>query len=184
MSPACRTAIERNSRRGLSRSRPAAKARTRRRIHRRAAVEADLLIALKAWGGVRQAARAITTATGAALPWPTMDDTGVAATILATENTTVGSGTDLAFGRSSLGAYTYVSGVMPVSLELLQDTVFDVDGRIRNALARQFGVGQNPISPRAPASASRPAWSMRQRRVLSQPPGTLPRFRVWIRCWT
>ena len=36
--------------------------------------EADLLIALKAWGGVRQAAGAITTATGAALPWPTMDD--------------------------------------------------------------------------------------------------------------
>lgn len=105
--------------------------------------EADLLVALKAWGGVRQAARVITTATGASMPWPTMDDTANVATIMATENTTVGSGTDLVFGRSSLGAWTYVSGVMPVSLELLQDTVFDVDGLIRNALARRFGVGQN-----------------------------------------
>ena len=147
--------------------------------------EADLLIALKAWGGVRQAARAITTATGAALPWPTMDDTGVAATILATENTTVGGGTDLTFGRSSLGAYTYVSGVMPVSLELLQDTVFDVDGLIRNALARQFGVGQNAHFTTG-AGIGQPAGVVNAATAGIVPAAgnttTLPE--CWIRCWT
>jgi len=104
--------------------------------------EADLLIALKAYGGMRQAARVITTVTGASLPWPTMDDTGAAATLLA-ENTTVGSGTDLAFGQSSLGAYTYISGAMPISLELLQDSVFDFDSLIRKAMVRRFAFGQN-----------------------------------------
>jgi HK97 family phage major capsid protein len=105
--------------------------------------EAQLTIALKAFGGVRTAARNIQTATGATLPWPTMDDTGNVATILGTENTSVGSGTDLAFGQTAVGAYTYVSGAMPVSLQLLQDSVFDFDSLIETAMVTRFGRGQN-----------------------------------------
>jgi HK97 family phage major capsid protein len=104
--------------------------------------EAQLLIALKAFGGVRAAARTLTTPTGATLPWPTLDDTGNAATILG-ENTAVGAGADLTFGQTAIGAFTYVSGVMPVSLQLIQDAVFDFDSLIESAMALRFARGQN-----------------------------------------
>lgn len=105
--------------------------------------EAQLLIALKAWGGMRAASRTIQTDTGANLPWPTMDDTSNVATILGTENTSVGTGTDLAFGQKSLGAFTYVSGAVPVSLQLLQDSAFDFGSLVEQALVVRFGRGQN-----------------------------------------
>ncbi len=105
--------------------------------------EAQLLIALKAFGGVRAAARNIQTTTGASLPWPTMDDTAQVATILGTENTTVGAGTDLSFGQTALGAYTYISGALPISLQLLQDSVFDFESLVEGALVNRFGRGQN-----------------------------------------
>jgi HK97 family phage major capsid protein len=105
--------------------------------------EADLLIAQAAYGGMRAAARCIMTDTGPALPWPTMDDTAQVATILGTENTTVGTGTDLVFGTVSLGGFMYISGMLPISLQLLQDSAFDFESLIRTALARRFGKGQN-----------------------------------------
>jgi len=105
--------------------------------------EAVMLVAMKAQGGMRSVARVIQTATGAALPYPTMDDTAQKATILGTENTDVGTGTDLTFGRRQLGAHTYVSGMIPVSLLLLQDTAFDFESLLRDALAGRFVRGQN-----------------------------------------
>jgi HK97 family phage major capsid protein len=105
--------------------------------------EAELLVAMKAFGGMRTVARVITTDTGATLPWPTMDDSANVATILGTENTSVGTGTDLAFGQTSLGAFTYVSGALPVSVQLLQDSVFDFDSLVRNAIAVRFARKQN-----------------------------------------
>ena len=119
--------------------------------------EAELLVAMKAFGGMREASRVISTTTGATLPWPTMDDTANVATILSTENTTVGTGTDLAFGQVSIGAFTYVSGALPVSLQLLQDSAFDFDSLIRNALAIRFARGQNPHFTTGTGGGSQPS---------------------------
>nr|WP_314074430.1 phage major capsid protein [uncultured Roseococcus sp.] len=102
----------------------------------------DLLIAQKAFGGMREAARAISTDTGADLAWPTMDDTANVATIVA-ENTVGVPGTDLAFGSKTLKSWTYRSGYLPISIELLQDSAFDFDALIRDALAMRFARGQN-----------------------------------------
>lgn len=102
----------------------------------------ELLIAQKAFGGMRGAARVISTDTGVDLPWPTMDDTANVATIVA-ENTTGVAGTDLVFGSKTLKAWTYRSGYLPISIELMQDSAFDFDTLIRDALALRFARGQN-----------------------------------------
>jgi HK97 family phage major capsid protein len=102
----------------------------------------ELLIAEKAFGGMRAAARVLSTDTGVDLPWPTMDDTANVATIVG-ENTAGAAGTDLAFGSKTLKCWTYRSGYLPISIELLQDSAFDFDSLIRNALAIRFARGQN-----------------------------------------
>lgn len=102
----------------------------------------ELLVAMKAFGGVRGAARDIATDTGASLPWPTMDDTSNVATIIG-ENTQVPADTDLSFGSRQIGSYTYRSGVLTISLQLLQDSAFDFDALIRSAMATRFARGQN-----------------------------------------
>lgn len=104
---------------------------------------ADLLVAQKAFGGMRQVARVINTDTGVDLAWPTMDDTANVATIVG-ENTAGAAGTDLAFGSKALKAWMYRSGYLVLSLELLQDSAFDFDTLIRDALAMRFARGQNP----------------------------------------
>lgn len=103
---------------------------------------AELAVAMKAYGGVRQAARTLTTSTGVDMPWPTMDDTSNAATIVA-ENTAGAAGTDLAFGSVTLKAWMWRSGYLPLSIELLQDSAFDFENLVRNALAERFARGQN-----------------------------------------
>lgn len=106
------------------------------------AFQRELLIVQKAFGGMRRVARSITTDTGVTLPWPTMDDTGNEATIVG-ENTAGVPGPDLVFGSVGMGAWTYRSGYLPVSIELMQDSAFDFDGLIRDALAMRFARGQN-----------------------------------------
>ncbi len=80
---------------------------------------------MKAYGGVLQHAQVITTSTGNNLQWPTNDDTSNVGAILA-ENTQA-STSSFTFGTASLGAYLYNSGIALVSLQLLQDSVFDLN---------------------------------------------------------
>lgn len=102
----------------------------------------ELLIAMKAQGGMRAAARVIQTDTGASLPWPTMDDTAQSASII-TENSAITEDTELTFNTVTVGAFTYKSGVLLISLQLLQDSAFDFDSIIRDALASRFVRKQN-----------------------------------------
>lgn len=102
----------------------------------------DLLAAQKAFGGMRAVARTITTDTGVDLAWPTMDDTANVATIVG-ENTAGVAGTDLVFGSKTLKCWTYRSGYLVLSLELLQDSAFNFDSLITQALATRFARGQN-----------------------------------------
>lgn len=90
---------------------------------------------------MRQLAEVITTETGANLPWPTVDDTSNEGAILA-ENTQV-TEQDVTFGQASLDAYMYTSKLVRVSLQLLQDNAFNLDGWLANALGGRIGRIQN-----------------------------------------
>lgn len=107
----------------------------------------------KAYGGIAQHAETITTADGAPLQWATNDDTANKGAILA-ENTQV-TEQDTTFGTKTLGAYMYTSKMVRVSLQLLQDSQFDIEGflarklgeRIGRAAAEHFAVGTGTGQP-------------------------------------
>lgn len=98
---------------------------------------------MKAFGGIANVVEEISTSTGAPLSWPTVDDTGNVGEIVA-EGGTFASGADLVFGTANLGAYKYMAGggsaaPLRVSVELLQDAAFDVEGLVSRKLGERIG---------------------------------------------
>lgn len=97
---------------------------------------------LKYYGGVRQAGvEVITTDSGAALPWPTADDTSQTGAILG-ENVQIGT-QDVTFGTKNLGSFMYTSKLILVSYQLLQDTGIDLEGFLARQMGTRLGRIQN-----------------------------------------
>jgi len=96
---------------------------------------------MKSFGGMRQNANVISTDSGATLPWPGNNDTGNLGTIL-DENTAM-SDLDVVFTTNNLGAFMYVSGMVKVSYQLLQDTFFDLEAFLARKLGERIGRIQN-----------------------------------------
>lgn len=95
---------------------------------------------LKAFGGLLAIANVIRTTSGQPLPWPSNNDTGNAGTLLA-ENVQI-SEVDLTIGQSGiLSAWTYTSGLILASLELLQDSAFDLDTWLPTKIGQRLGRG-------------------------------------------
>lgn len=92
---------------------------------------------MKAFGGIQSVANVITTSSGNNLPWPTNDDTGNEGAILA-ENTQVGE-LDVTLGQNNLGAHTYTSKLVRASLQLLQDSAFDLNAWLPRKLGERIG---------------------------------------------
>lgn len=89
---------------------------------------------------MRQYAEVITTETGATLPWPTEDDDTEGAIL--GENTAA-SEQDLALGTNDIGSYMYHSKIVRTSIQLIQDSFFDIDDWLSSRLARRIGRVQN-----------------------------------------
>jgi HK97 family phage major capsid protein len=94
-------------------------------------------VALLAYGGVRENATVIRTATGADLPIPTVNDTSNKGAILA-ENTQV-SDVDVTFGQLVLQSYKYSSKQVKASVELLQDSSINLPAFLGAALGERLG---------------------------------------------
>lgn len=94
---------------------------------------------LKQYGGLLGIANVITTATGNPLPWPNNDDTSNVGSVLG-ENTQV-SEVDLTIGERILNAYTYTSNLVLISLQLMQDSAFDLDEWVPKKLGQRLGRG-------------------------------------------
>ena len=97
----------------------------------------------KAFGGFDTVVETLNTSTGAPLEYPTLNDTANVGDITA-ESAVVASGADLAFGTVTLGAYKYTSAgagsnlPVRVSVELLNDAAFDVQGLISRKLGERI----------------------------------------------
>lgn len=81
----------------------------------------------------------ITTNTGNALPFPVSDDTGNVATIVGEASSV--SELDATANQITLGAYKITSGLVKASLELLQDSAFDVEDWLAGLFGERFGRG-------------------------------------------
>lgn len=98
-------------------------------------------VALKAYGGMFEAGSLLTTSKGGDLIMPTVNNTSAKATVVAEYNQSTKSAPS--FGSETLKVYTYRTPIVPVSLELLQDSAFDLESLLSNLLAESFGRGIN-----------------------------------------
>jgi HK97 family phage major capsid protein len=96
-----------------------------------------------AFGGLAAEVDSFSTTTGGALEYPSLDDTANEGGITDEEAAFV-DGDDLAFGTVALGAFKYTSTgagtttPLRVSVELLQDSEFDVQGLVARALGTRI----------------------------------------------
>lgn len=96
-----------------------------------------LEIALKYYSGVMANAEIIETDSGADMPWPTVNDTTQVGAILA-ENATI-SAQDVTFASVTLKAYMYTSKLIAVSLQLMQDSFFNMENLIADIAGERLG---------------------------------------------
>lgn len=97
---------------------------------------------MKAFGGIEGAADVLSTSSGETLAWPTLDDTSNEGEIV-NEGAAPTGGADLVFGKRELGAYRFSStgtGASPlrISIELLADNQFNVEGRVLDKLGERI----------------------------------------------
>jgi HK97 family phage major capsid protein len=97
----------------------------------------EIETALKAFGGMREVARILPTSTGNPLPWPTSNDTGTVGELVG-ENQAV-SFSNATIGHQMLGAYKYSTKAVQVSLELLQDSAFDIEAYLKEQFVIRLG---------------------------------------------
>ena len=92
---------------------------------------------MKAFGGLMGIVGSFSTDSGNPLEWPTSDETAAEGSILG-ENTQA-SEDDIVFDQDTLGAYTYSSNIVRVSLQLLQDSGLDIEGFVGRKLGERLG---------------------------------------------
>ena len=108
----------------------------------------EVLKARRAYGGVEALCRVITTATGAKLPIPTIDDTAATGAGKVDEGTN-SADVQLAFGEASLGSHMVASGRLGATEQAIQDAGANLPmllgmlaaERIERAEAAQFARG-------------------------------------------
>ncbi|SPB16519.1 HK97 family phage major capsid protein [Caballeronia novacaledonica] len=97
----------------------------------------QLTQAMKAFGGIRSVATTLQTGTGAQMNFPTADATAEQGEIVG-QNTAV-TALDTTFGNKTLDVYKYSSKKIALPFELIQDSMFDLEGYIQALLALRIG---------------------------------------------
>ena len=119
-----------------------------------ATVANRVIEAVKSQSGMIESASAINTSTGDDLSYPTMDDTANEAAITA-ETDARRAGPDVVFGSIALKSFTYDSGIIKISNELVQDSAVNIEQivigalgtRIARKLQKDFTVGAGTTEP-------------------------------------
>lgn len=97
--------------------------------------------ALKAFGGMRQVATIIRTATGAQMNFPTADASSEEGEIVG-QNAAVGSA-DPTFGNATMDVYKYSSKKIALPFELVQDSFLDIEAYVQEIQGMRLGRIQN-----------------------------------------
>ncbi|MBK3797531.1 phage major capsid protein [Pseudomonas sp. Choline-3u-10] len=98
---------------------------------------ANLLAALKDYGGMRSVAQVIRTETGAAMDFPTTDATSEEGEIVGENAPTTNE--DASFGTMAHVVYKFSSKDIAVPFELLQDSAIDIEAHLRDRLNERLG---------------------------------------------
>ena len=94
-------------------------------------------IAMKAYGGMLNASDVFDTSAGADMPWPTVNDTSNVGELLA-ENVATAT-QDVTIASTTFKSYVYSSKLIPVSVQLLQDSAFDMQSFLTGIIGERLG---------------------------------------------
>jgi HK97 family phage major capsid protein len=100
-------------------------------------VAKSLVEALKAYGGMRQAAQVLVTEKGNDINYPTTNGTAEEGEIVAQNASATDA--DAVFGSAALNVFKYSSKVITVPIELLQDSAVDIEALVRARLSERIG---------------------------------------------
>lgn len=89
--------------------------------------------------------RPINTASGNDIPWPTIDDTSNEGYLLTESTDAQTSSTGFTFSELTLKSYVYNSSLVPVTIQLLQDSAFQFGGVVGSLLGERLGRKKNSI---------------------------------------
>jgi HK97 family phage major capsid protein len=81
------------------------------------------------------------TATGQPLPYPTSNDTAQAARVIGESQDVTSGSTDVSASHVNLAAYKYTTDLIKVSIELLQDSAFNIESFLAERFAIRLGRG-------------------------------------------
>jgi HK97 family phage major capsid protein len=104
-------------------------------------VASEMITAMKAFGGMRDVATEFSTSAGNPMNWPTMDDTGNVGELIA-ENTAA-TDQDASFGTVAMNVYKFSSKIVTIPIELLQDSLLNLDAIVFALLAERLARVQN-----------------------------------------
>ena len=110
----------------------------------------ELDVATLFTGEVERLAKKLNTASGGLLDYPTVDDTGTDA-ILTNESSAVTTA-DMTFANKQLSAYNY-SSLVKVSAQLLQDSAFDLNSFLVEAMGERIARATNSAFTTGDASS-------------------------------
>ena len=110
----------------------------------------ELDVATLFTGEVERLAKKLNTASGGLLDYPTVDDTGTDA-ILTSEGSSVTTA-DMTFANKQLSAYNY-SSLVKVSAQLLQDSAFDLNSFLVEAMGERIARATNSAFTTGDASS-------------------------------
>lgn len=97
----------------------------------------QLTEAMKATGGIRAVASTLQTSSGAQMNFPAADATSEVGEIVG-QNAAVTAG-DTTFSNLTMDVYKYSSKKIALPFELIQDSMFDIEGYIQALLATRIG---------------------------------------------
>jgi HK97 family phage major capsid protein len=93
--------------------------------------------AMKWYGDMLRSSTIMTTATGQPLPYPTDNDTGTVGEIVGESQQVTTA--DVTIGNLVLGAFKFSTKMVKVSIELLQDSAFDIESYLKDKFAIRLG---------------------------------------------
>jgi HK97 family phage major capsid protein len=93
--------------------------------------------AMKFYGTMLEAGDIMDTATGATLPWPTQNDVTQTGEQIAENNPVTKQ--DLTFSTVNFSAWKYSTKMIPISIELMQDSAFDLEAYVTEQFATRLG---------------------------------------------
>ena len=108
-----------------------------------AGFQAELEVAVQAFGGMFEASRVWKTDMGNAVTWPTVNDTTVSGYLLSEATSAETSATKITDSSQTFNAYKYTSGLVRVSSELFDDSAFNMGQVLIDLLSIRLFRGLN-----------------------------------------